>query len=167
ADDTAWWVERVFGESGTIEDGVFVTQYSSLPLLASWVLRQDGRAIPVEPVELRRLVAEGLRAIRDRHTGKPLEPAADAAPQESDDAGERLPGPVAPERFAVLQSLLAYRLKSCGDKPSETIPAAEVVERFHIPEDQLQEHLSLLNLVNFGGGCYAVYAQLDGDQIRI
>jgi len=167
ADDTAWWVERVYGESGSVEDGVFVTQYSSLPLLASWVLRQDGRAIPIEPVELRRLVADSLRTIRDRHTGKALEPAAEAARPQDDEAVERLPGPVAPERFAVLQSLLAYLLKSCGDKPSETIPAAEVVERFHIPEDQLQEHLSLLNLVNFGGGCYAVYAQLDGDEIRV
>src|SRR5262249_47550839 len=29
------------------------------------------------------------------------------------------------------------------------------------------EHLSLLNLVNFGGGCYAVYAELHGDEIHI
>src|SRR5262245_38103513 len=167
ADDTAWWVERVYGESGSVENGVFVTQYSSLPLLASWVLRQDGRAIPLEPVELRRLVADSLRTIRDRHTGKPLEPAGEAVHPQDDEAGERLPGPVAPERFAVLQSLLAYLLMSCGDKPSQTIPAAEIVERFHIPEDQLQEHLSLLNVVNFGGGGYAVYAQLDGDEIRV
>ncbi len=131
------------------------------------MLRQDGRAIPLEPVELRREVGEGLRLIRDRHTGKALEPAAAAVPPEHDGVGERPPGPVAPERFAVLQSLLAYLLKSCGDAPSATIAAAELVERFHIPEDELQEHLSLLNLVNFGGGCYAVYAQLDGDQVRV
>jgi proteasome accessory factor BC len=167
AGDTAWWVERVYGETGRVEDGVFVTPYSSLRLLASWVVRQDGRAIPLEPVELRREVADGLRLIRDRHTGKPLEPASQARMTEHDGAGERPPGPVAPERFAVLQSLLAYLLKSCGDERSAIIPAAELVERFHIPEDQLQEHLSLLNLVNFGGGCYAVYAQLDGDEVRV
>ena len=167
AGDTAWWVERVFGDSGRVEDGIFVTPYSNIRLLASWVLRQDGRAIPLEPVELRREVGEGLRLIRDRHTGKAFEPSAGAVPRAHDDVGERPPGPVAPERFAVLQSLLAYLLKSCGDAPSATIPAAELVERFHIPEDELQEHLSLLNLVNFGGGCYAVYAQLDGDQVRV
>jgi proteasome accessory factor BC len=166
-DDTAWWVERAYGESGRVENGVFVTPYSNIGLLASWVLRQDGRAIPVEPVELRRQVADGLRTIRDRHTGKPLDPAAEAALPEDDGMPERLPGPVAPERFAVLQSLLAYLLKSCGDNTSVTIPAADLVERFHIPEDELQDHLSLLNLVNFGGGCYAVYAQLDGDTIRV
>ena len=167
AGDTAWWVERVYGESGRVEDGVFVTQYSSLPLLASWVLRQDGRAIPLEPIQLRREVADGLRQIRDRHTGKPAEPAGEARAIEHDGAGERLPGPVAPERFAVLQSLLAHLLARCGDEKRAVIDASELVERFHIPEDQLQEHLSLLNLVNFGGGCYAVYAELDGDKVRV
>ena len=47
------------------------------------------------------------------------------------------------------------------------IPAAELLERFPIPEDQLDEHLQLLNLVNFGGGCYAVYAVLEGDNVRV
>nr|MBA3718640.1 WYL domain-containing protein [Actinomycetota bacterium] len=135
AGDTAWWVERVYGESGRVEDGVFVTEYSSLPLLASWVLRQDGRAIPIEPVELRREVADGLRRIREGHTGKPLEPAAEAIPPVHDAAGERLPGPVAPERFAVLQSLLAHLLSRCGDEKRAVIDASELVERFHIPED--------------------------------
>jgi proteasome accessory factor BC len=167
AGDTAWWVERVYGERGRIEDGFFVTEYASLPLLASWILRQDGRAVPVEPVELRREVAESLRRIRDGHEGKPFEPAAEAAPQEHDGAGERLPGPVAPERFAVLQSLLAHLLARCGEEKRAVIDASELTERFHIPPDQLQEHLSLLNLVNFGGGCYAVYTELDGDKVRI
>src|SRR5213596_2748011 len=55
--DTAWWVQRTYGDSGRVEDGAFVTEYSSLSLLASWVLRQDGRAVPREPDELRREVA--------------------------------------------------------------------------------------------------------------
>jgi proteasome accessory factor BC len=167
AGDTAWWVERVYGDSGRVEDGVFVTDYSSLQLLASWVLRQDGRAVPLEPVELRREVAESLRRIRDRHDGKPLDPAEEAIIAEPDGAPERLPGPVAPERFAVLQALLAHLLARCGDERQAEIEASELTERFHIPEDQLQEHLSLLNLVNFGGGCYAVYAQLEGDTVRV
>jgi proteasome accessory factor BC len=168
AGDTAWWVERVYGESGRVEDGVFVTEYSSLPLLAAWVLRQDGRAVPLEPPALRREVADSLRRIRDRHAGKPFEPAGEAQQPERDGQADRLPGPVAPERFAVLQSLLAYLLKSCGDERSATISASELVEpHFPIKAEQLEEHLSLLNLVNFGGGCYAVYAQLEGDMVRI
>src|SRR5438876_10183 len=72
AGDTAWWVERAFGSAGELEDGVFVTGYSSLPQLASWILRQDGRAIPLEPDELRREVATALRAVRDKHEAPAL-----------------------------------------------------------------------------------------------
>src|SRR5438552_2502312 len=69
AGDTAWWVMRSFGSAGRLDQGAFVTDYSAIPLLTSWILRQDGRAIPVEPDELRRDVAESLRRIRDAHQG--------------------------------------------------------------------------------------------------
>ncbi|MDP9232008.1 MAG: WYL domain-containing protein, partial [Actinomycetota bacterium] len=164
--DTAWWVERTYGDSGKIEDGVFVTEYSSLPLLASWVLRQDGRAVPQAPDELRKEVARSLRLVRERHEGKPEELAGETA-KLVEEAVERPAAPVAPERFAVLQALLAYLLDRCGDENQAEFPAQELVERFHIPPEALEEHLSLLNLVNFGGGCYAVYAELDGDTIRV
>jgi proteasome accessory factor BC len=167
AGDTAWWVERAFGNAGELEDGVFVTGYSSLPQLASWILRQDGRAIPVEPDELRREVAQALRDVRDRHEEPPPKLAAPAPPTTSDTAGERPAGPVVPERFAVLQALLAYLLAACGDGNDAVIPARDIVERFHIPEEELEEHLQLLNLVNFGGGCYTVYAALDGDVVYV
>jgi proteasome accessory factor C len=159
-DDTAWWVARTYGGAGRLEDGVFVTEYSSLPLLASWVLRQDGRAVPVEPGTLRREVARALRAVRDAHEGPPPKLAAEQPAVETDGAAERPAGPVTPERFGVLQSLLAYLLAACGEGRDADIPATEILERFPtIPAEELQEHLSLLNLVNFGGGCYTVYAE--------
>src|SRR6185503_10667982 len=168
APDTAWWVKRAFGgERNRVEDDVFVTEYASSPLLARWILRQDGRAVPLEPSELRRLVVEGARAARAAHEGAPPTPAAEVVQGEVDVSAERPAGPVAPERFGVLQSLLAYLLAACGDGREATIPAHELVERFSIAEEQLEEHLSLLNLVNFGGGCYAVYAELQGDQVHV
>ena len=74
---------------------------------------------------------------------------------------------MAPERFGLLQALLAYLLAACGDSTEATIPASELVERFTIPAEALEEHLALLNLVNFGGGCYAVYAELRGDTVHV
>jgi len=47
------------------------------------------------------------------------------------------------------------------------IPAQRLVDRFSIPREALEEHLSLLNLVNFGGGCYAVYTELHGDEVHV
>ncbi len=167
APDTAWWVERAYGgERNHVEGDVFATQYASSSLLARWILRQDGRAVPLEPSELRRLVVEGARAARAAHEGAPPTPAAEVVAGVSD-VVERFAGPVAPERFGVLQSLLAYLLAACGEEREGVIPAQELVDRFSIPAEQLEEHLSLLNLVNFGGGCYAVYAELHGDEVHV
>ena len=49
------------------------------------------------------------------------------------------------------------------------IDAAELAERFKLSDDELEDHLQLLNLVNFGGGCYAVYAERvdDGRTIHV
>jgi proteasome accessory factor BC len=165
--DTGWWIERAYGDRGRLEDGVFVTPYSSVSLLASWVLRQDGRALPLEPRTLRQEVAQGLRRVRDRHSGAPLEPAPEQPGAEQPQSGERGAGPVAPERFGVLQALLAYLLVRCGDQREAFIDVDDVVKAFPSLEDSLEEHLSLLNLVNFGGGCYAVYAELQGDTVRV
>jgi proteasome accessory factor C len=168
APDTAWWVERAYGgERNRVEDDVFTTEYASSNMLARWILRQDGRAVPLEPSELRRLVTEGARAARIAHEGAPPTPAAEVVMGESDGAVERFAGPVAPERFGVLQSLLAYLLTSCGEDREGVIPVQELVDRFSIPREAIEEHLSLLNLVNFGGGCYAVYAELQGEEVHV
>jgi proteasome accessory factor C len=166
--DTAWWVQRAYGSTGRIEDGVFVTEYSSVGALASWVLRQDGRAVPIEPDELRREVAAALRRVRDRHEVKMQETARETPQRGAGDADEHPAGPVVPERFGVLQALLAYLLAACGEENEATIPAPELLERFpSIPAEELEEHLSLLNLVNFGGGCYTIYAELQDDAVHV
>jgi proteasome accessory factor C len=114
-----------------VEDGVFVTEYASLPMLASWVLRQDGRAIPLEPDDLaaRSRTACGACA---RHEGEPPKPARESPRASRRSTGER-PRPVTPERFGLLQALLAYLLAACGEDKEAVIPAAELVERFQIP----------------------------------
>src|SRR6266550_4538024 len=166
--DTAWWVRRAYGSTGKLEDDVFVTEYSSIPQLASWVLRQNGRAVPLEPPELRRDVAAALRRVREWHEGEPPQPAREKPAASGDAAVERPAGPVAPERFAVLQALLAYLLAACGEEREAEIPEKELLEHFpSIPAEELEEHLSLLNLVNFGGGCYTVYAELRDGSVHV
>jgi len=165
--DTAWWVERTLSDAGTVEDGVFETDYASVELLAGWVLRQSGRAVPLEPDELVDAVQESLARLDESHTGPP---PATAGPKRTDPRQplpERPAGPVAPERFGVLQALLAHLLAACGEERTAELAAAELAARFAIPLEELQDHLSLLNLVNFGGGCYAVYAEHEGDVVRV
>jgi proteasome accessory factor BC len=164
--DTAWWAERVFAERARVEDDVLITPYFDLAPLAGWVLRQEGRARPVSPSELVQEVKEGVEKVAAVHEGEPTKPPR-ATRERPTVAVERPVGPVAPERFGVLQALLAHLLVRCGEERSARIPAEELIERFHIPPDQLEDHLQLLNLVNFGGGCYAVYATLQNGEVHV
>jgi predicted DNA-binding transcriptional regulator YafY len=164
--NTAWWAERMI-ERGEVENGVLTTPYATLEALAGWVLRQEGRARPLAPPELVDDVAAGLAHVIEVHEGEPSKPPRAAASRPTEEVVERPAGPVSAERFGVLQALLAYLLDACGESASGTIPAAELAERFHIPPGQLDDHLQLLNLVNFGGGCYAVYASLDDGVVRV
>ena len=121
--ETAWWVERAFGRSGRLEDGVFVTEYSSLPMLASWVLRQDGRAVPrragrAAPRGRGEPAPRARRATRARRS----KPAREVAAAAEDDGAERSSGPVTPERFGLLQALLAYLLAACGEEKDAVDP---------------------------------------------
>ena len=111
--------------------------------------------------------AEGLRRVREAHEAEPPKLARAKTRRDLTDgaraarAGRRAG---ALRRAPGAARLPARRLRRGRDAE---LDADDLVERFHIPREELQEHLSLLNLVNFGGGCYTVYAELDGDVVRV
>ncbi len=161
--DTAWWVHRTLSDAGVLEDGVFETPFARIEPLAGWVLRQNGRAVPLEPKELRDTVSDGLARLRKGHTGAIPAVARERRVAPIDARGDRPVGPIATERFGVLQALLAHVLSACGEQREARLDADDLANRFSIPREELQDTLSLLNLVNFGGGCYTVYAEVDED----
>jgi proteasome accessory factor C len=166
--DTAWWVHRTLSDAGALVDGVFETPYANLDALVSWILRQNGRAVPLGPPALLDAVAHALRLLREGHTGDAPAPARERRVDADPHAAERqVPAPVAPERFGVLQALLANLLAACGEEKHAELDAGELAARFSLPREELQDHLSLLNLVNFGGGCYTVYAEVNEETGRV
>ena len=44
---------------------------------------------------------------------------------------------------------------------------AEVRERLQMTDEELREDLDVLNVVNFGGGSYVLYAEVQGDEIEV
>ena len=173
--DATWLVERRYGAYGEFEelaDGSarFATPYSDLAALSAWILSLGGRAHAVEPEAVVEAVAADLQTVIDAHSGEPRAvPAAPAAAvgEPPDPPPARMPGPVAPERFALLQALLAFLLARCGDSASARVEADELERRFRLTPQELQESLDLLNLVNFGGGCYAVYCATENGHIHV
>ena len=171
----AWLVERLFGRHGTVEirddrGARFTTAYASLELLTDL---GDRHGRPGAARLAARAGGRGRERARPRH-GRPRGRRAadrgtdrDRARAGGRAATPRRSSPVAPERFAVLQAMLADLLESCGDEPSGEISATDLKERYGLTDDALVEQVNLLNLVNFGGGCYAVYAEFDGDTIKV
>jgi proteasome accessory factor BC len=172
--DATWLIRRLYDKGGSEyeehEDGTatLTTPYSHIAPLVETVLQHMGRLQALEPVELVDQVGEALQRVAALHEGDPSD--FEVLPRSEDDQAPpptRSQGPVAPERFALLQALLAFLLERCGDEASATVRSADILERFHLTQQELEGQLDLLNLVNFGGGCYAVYCWVEGDAIHV
>ncbi len=127
--------------------------------------------MPIEPAAVVDAVVADLQAVVDAHAApartlpppaEPHRPPAPELPQQP-----RGPSVVAPERFALLQALLAFLLARCGESASARVETAELELRFQLTPQELKESLELLNLVNFGGGCYAVYCHSDNGDVVV
>ncbi|HEV2974441.1 MAG TPA: WYL domain-containing protein [Solirubrobacteraceae bacterium] len=184
----AWQVERHYGRYGEIverDDGavLFRTGYSNARGLISWVLGLGVNARLQAPEELTSELARRLKLLKGRH-GRAL-PGADAqatpanngagtagaapartrgvarraAAEEGEDAQGRPEAAIRPERFARLVTLASILIRA--GRAGERVSIADVRERLQLSEEELQEDVNVLNVVNFGGGSYVLYAEID------
>ncbi len=176
----AWLVERDFGSYGEMRaaqsaDGapgkgmVFETDYATPHLLAAWVMRWRQHAQVLEPAELADEVAERFALLRERHSGE-FE-TADAKrgtrrrPAPRAGSSSRSEPAIRPERFARLVTLAGMLIESA--KNEQRLNAAEVRDGLNLSQDELRDDIDLLNVVNFGGGTYVLFAQIDGGEIEV
>jgi proteasome accessory factor C len=179
-DRIAWLIERDFGAYGKLRaakksDGapgkgsVFETDYASPRELIAWVLRWRQNAQVLAPDELREEAEGRLSLLHDRHHNG-FEPAeiVDRPLREvpkrtrSNGRGEAA---IRPERFARLVTLAGLLIESA--KGSERLGVADLRQRLELTGEELQEDIDLLNVVNFGGGTYVLFAEIQGDEIEV
>jgi proteasome accessory factor C len=190
----AWQVERHFGRYGEIleEDGetVFATGYSNPRSVISWVLGLGANARLLGPEELVAELQRRLELLEERHgetpPSAPSGRGADAAAAAS--AGARITGSsrsraarradaagaegegrpdaaIRPERFARLVTLASILIRA--GRAGERVAIAEICERLQISEEELREDVNVLNVVNFGGGSYVLYAEFKEEEGEI
>jgi proteasome accessory factor BC len=176
-----WLVKRHFGQDvgvaipaedvGDAPDNgvVFETEYGDERAIVSWVLGLGQRARVLEPAELVTAVDERVRLLVERHSNAPeiaapkrRSAAAEVQPEASNGKRET---PIRPERFARLVTLAGILIEAArtGSKLSVT----QVLENLQITETELREDIDVLNVVNFGGGSYVLYAEISGDTIEV
>jgi proteasome accessory factor C len=170
----AWLVRRHLGpEVGSVveegDDGVvFETPYGDARRLIAWVLGLGERARIVDPPELAEQAEQLVRLVAERHA-EPIDlaPAVERKPQEEeedDDAGKH-ESHIRPERFARLVTLAGILIDTARE--SSKLELRELCTRLQISEQELRQDIDVLNVVNFGGGSYVLYAEIQGDQIEV
>ena len=179
----AWLVERDYGKYGTLRkvtkaDGVkgrgmvYETEYASIRQLISWVLSWRENAQLISPKEAAVEAAERLRLLRERHRGEfslastvarpVLE--AEGRPSRSNGRG-RSESVIRPERFARLVTLAGLLIGAAREEGN--LAVTHVLSELNISMEELREDIDVLNVVNFGGGTYVLYAEIVGDEIEV
>src|SRR4051795_13258011 len=174
SDRLGWQVERHYGRFGEIvpaDDGgvVFTTPYANTRQLVAWVLGLGEHARVEGPPELVAEVDERLAQLAERHEDGPdVAPAVPPAPAPAGEngAGEngngrRDPAAIRPERFARLVTLASILIDA--GRAGQRLRAEDVCERLQITDQELREDVNVLNVVNFGGGSYVLYAEVGDD----
>jgi predicted DNA-binding transcriptional regulator YafY len=191
----AWQVERHFGRYGEIraEDGgetTFLTGYSNPRSLISWVMGLGANARLLGPEELTSEFERRLELLGERHADAPplapkgrgstarsagAQPAAHTASSRSragrrgdgadGESGGRPDTAIRPERFARLVTLASILI--AAGRAGERVAIGDVCERLQLSEEELREDVNVLNVVNFGGGSYVLYAEINEDTAEI
>ena len=178
----AWLVERDFGSYGEIRparksDGapgrgaIFETDFASSRQLVSWVLSWQHNATVLEPESLASEVAERRELLESRHredleTAKAVRrPAVDDAAARASRSNGRGESVIRPERFARLVTLAGLLIDAARNE--QRLSIAAVCDELKISDEELREDIAVLNVVNFGGGTYVLYAEVVGDEIEV
>ncbi len=176
----AWLVERDYGKYGTLRratkaDGapgrgsIFETEFASGRQLVSWVLSWRENATLLEPAALAKDAKQRLDLLRTRHRDE-----FDVADVVARPIGEgngrprsngRSESVIRPERFARLVSLAGLLIGAA--RADGRLPVSQVLRDLNVSMEELREDIDVLNVVNFGGGTYVLYAEITGDDIEV
>jgi predicted DNA-binding transcriptional regulator YafY len=181
----AWQIERHFGRFGEMTpagdlgggpgDKLLRTSYSSARMIVSWVLGLGEHARLLGPGELVEELGRRFALLEELHSEtleladsipaieEPVAPAGASAARAGRRAAaaERDPqadAAIRPERFARLVTLASILIHA--GRRGERVKIAEVCESLQLSDEELREDVNVLNVVNFGGGSYVLYAEI-------
>ena len=172
SDRIDWLALRHFGHAGEVRDAdgggvIFETDYANSRQMVSWVLGLGEQARIEGPEELVTEARERLELVVERHAHPPELAAPSrrrrqAEPEEDEDSRE---APIRPERFARLVTLAGILIEAARE--SRKLHVSELCDTLQVTDQELRQDIDVLNVVNFGGGSYVLYAEVQGDQIEV
>ncbi len=176
-----WLVERDYGDYGEIEPArngdakgakgsVYETEFASSRQLVAWLLGWRQHVKVLDPPELAAEAEERRDLLRERHssefrTAKRVATPAVAEAERRSRSNGKTETVIRPERFARLVTLAGMMIDAARN--DRQLLTAEVCEELGISVKELAGDIDVLNVVNFGGGTYVLYAELNGDVIEV
>ena len=172
-DDLAWWVTRLqphLTRLGEDRDGCtrFSLPYADERVLLSWVAGLEVCGELQEPTELREQLRRDLVAVARAHQGAISAGAHQAGPSPSRSRA-REPrsdqyAPVAPEHLARAIALLHYLV---DERRPALVTWRSLEVDLGLTRAEIETDLALINLVNFGGGTYALTAESGNEGVHV
>jgi proteasome accessory factor C len=175
---------------------VFLTGYSNPRGIVSWIMGLGPNARLLGPEELAEEFNQRLELLEERHgevvpsapsrrgrstpaatggagsqgriTGSARARAGrggEAPGGDGEGATGRPDAAIRPERFARLVTLASILIKA--GREGERVSMTEVCERLQLSDEELREDINVLNVVNFGGGSYVLYAEIKEETAEI
>ena len=148
----------------TTAGAIFRTRYAIARLLLAWAISYEHHVRVLGPPALAEELHRRLDRVAELHRGEPAVSAAAGRPPAPPEA-ERESAPrsrdataIRPERFARLVTLASVLIKA--GRAGERLRVADVCEQLQVSAQELREDVSVLNVVNFGGGAYVLYAEV-------
>ena len=167
----AWYVERQFGAYGEMteaEDGGQRLPHRLRDPAPARLLgaalrrgRPDRRAAGAGrggPRPHRRRSSSATAASRSRRCPRAARPPCRCLEPEANGRSRGAEAGIRPERFARLVTLASVLI--AAGRRDERLQVKAVCEQLQISEQELREDVSVLNVVNFGGGAYVIYAEV-------
>jgi proteasome accessory factor C len=175
----AWLVERHFSRAGTIRPPkrgeavpgkgvIFETDFSESSPLISWVLGLGPRARVLGPSEIADDVQARVARIADSHSGEfAIAPkiARRRGPAAGSGQAADAENSIRPERFARLITLAGILIGATHT--NDTVSLSRLVRDLNVSKEEIEEDIEVLNVVNFGGGSYVLFAQIEDDEISV
>lgn len=179
SEDLAWWVTRLQPHVHRLGDDVdgctrFTVPYADELVLLTWVVGLGSCGELLEPAflreELRRRLDEVCRAHGEAQADEEAAERGAAArgrrsrPHPPSQTALGRAEPIAPEHLARAIALLQYLVDK---RRPELVTWQALRADLGLTQAEVEADLSLINLVNFGGGTYALTAEATNEGVEV
>jgi len=167
--DRAWLAKRLEPYVACVGSdihgaSIFHIPFADQKVLFSWLVGIGGTETAIEPLPLRAELVELLVAVQRAHSEPPEEPKQVRVQRREPHRRASGDFPIATERLARALNLLTYLVRL---DQSTFVPWETFKKDLGLLPEEVKQDIEVINLVNFGGGTYALTAEVTSKGVTV